>query len=247
MKNNQITVNPSAIVRTLAVMCAVLVAASVAGQLVKYLAGRPYMYGLVPMFYVDAEHNLPTMFSVVLLLIAALLLALVATLKAHERNPYAGRWKLLAWGFAFMALDEGASIHELFTLPGRQLLGGHGLGILHFSWVIPFGLLVLILAFYFMKFVASLPRRTAFSFVLAAIIYVGGAIGFEMLGGRYAELHGNENPTYVLLATVEETLEMAGVIVFIHALLQYVAQHYSHVHIRCGDLDVNLQSRQGTP
>ena len=246
MKNDEITVNPSAIVRTLAIVAAALVAASIAGQLVKYLGGRPFVYGLVPMFYVDAEHNVPTMFSVFLLLFAAALLALLATLKARERSAYAGRWKLLALGFAFMALDEGASVHELFILPVRQLLGDRDLGAFYFAWVIPFGLVVLILAGYFAKFVLSLPRRTAFLFVLAAVVYLGGAIGFELIGGKYDELHGRGNPTYVMIATLEETLEMAGVILFIHALLQYAGQTYPRIHIRCGDFDMNVRSGQGT-
>lgn len=234
MNNNEITVKSSTIVRALAVMCALLVAANIAVEVVKYRAGRPYLYGLVPMFYLDAEHNLPTMFSVVLLLGAAVLLAWVAMLKTREQDPYASRWKLLAAGFAFMALDEGAQIHELFAMPVRQLLGGHDLGIWNFSWVIPFGLLVLVLAVYFAKFVLSLPRRTAFLFVLAGILYVGGAIGFEMIGAGYEGKHGHENAIYVLLATVEETLEMAGVILFIHALLQYLRRHHPLTQVRCG-------------
>ena len=47
----------------------------------------------------------------------------------------------------------------------------------------------------------------------------GGAIGVELIGGRYLELHGVENLTYAMITTVEESLEMAGVIIFIWALL----------------------------
>jgi hypothetical protein len=67
---------------------------------------------------------------------------------------------------------------------------------------------------------------------VAAILYIGGAIGVELIGGRYAELHGEENWTYSMITTVEESLEMAGLIVFIWALLEYCADNYKEVRFR---------------
>ena len=57
--------------------------------------------------------------------------------------------------------------------------------------------------------------------------YVAGALGCEFLGGRYFELHGRDNMPYALLVTCEEGLEMAGIVIFIGALLAYMsAAHY---------------------
>ncbi len=67
---------------------------------------------------------------------------------------------------------------------------------------------------------------------MAATLYVGGAIGFELIGGRYSELHGAQNLTYSMIATTEESLEMAGVIFFIRALLVYIAEKKKEVRIR---------------
>ena len=53
-----------------------------------------------------------------------------------------------------------------------------------------------------------------------------------MIGGRFAELHGGDNPTYVVIVTIEESLEMAGVIVFIWALLCYLADAHEEVRLR---------------
>ena len=234
MDNNRITLTTTTIVRALVVACGVLVAASLAGQMVKYWGGRPYVYGLVPKFYLADERNLPTMFAVFLHSIAAVLLALIAVLKRRERDPYAARWKLLAIGFLCMAVDEGAELHELFKLPFQQLLGGGQLGIFNFAWVIPFGVLVIGLAVYFATFVWSLPRSTGLRFLLAGALFVGGALGFELIEGAYAEVHGVRNVTYMLLATVEETLEMAGVIVFILAVLKYIEAHYPAVTVNFG-------------
>lgn len=60
-------------------------------------------------------------------------------------------------------------------------------------------------------------------------MYVGGAVGFEMLGGRYASIHGLDNLGYVLLVTAEEGLEMSGVILFIRSLCQCVERQYGSI------------------
>lgn len=231
MQQNQLNVRTSRLVGALVIGCALIVAASIAGQLMKFVGGWPFVYGLVPMFNVDAEQNVPTMFSIFLLLLATALLMLIAVLKGREGSPYTSRWRLLAAGFLYMAFDEGARLHELFILPMRQLLGERELGIFFFAWVIPFGLLVLLLAVYFARFVFSLPRRTAVNFVIAAVLFVGGALGMELVGGYYAELYG-EDLTYTGIATAEETMEMSGVILYIYALLQYIGEYYPSVGLR---------------
>jgi hypothetical protein len=70
----------------------------------------------------------------------------------------------------------------------------------------------------------------------AATLFLGGALGVELVGSRYAEFHGGENLTYNIIATVEESLEMAGVIVFIYALLKYIADNYEEVRFRLDTL-----------
>jgi len=71
-------------------------------------------------------------------------------------------------------------------------------------------------------------RRT---FFVAATIYIGGCIGFELIGGHYAELHGRENLIYSMIATVEESLEMGGIIVFIWGLLTYISENHKEVRL----------------
>jgi hypothetical protein len=69
---------------------------------------------------------------------------------------------------------------------------------------------------------------------MAATIYIGGAIGVELIGSSHAELHGYENWMYSMIATLEESLEMAGLIVFIWALLNYCAHNYKVGRFRFG-------------
>jgi hypothetical protein len=227
-----ITLRPTRIVRVLTLSCIALVTASIATELLKYWGGHAYAYGLVSRFYVDDEQNLPTMFSVFILGAAAVLLALIASRKGRELDPYTTRWKVLAIGFTYMSIDEGADIHEMAVVPVRHLLGDGHLGIFYFAWVIPFGLIVAGLAIYFLQFLWSLPRPTAVRFIVAASVFLGGALGLELIGGWYADLHDKDNVGYMLLATIEETLEMAGIILFIRALLAYMTEHYPQFGIR---------------
>jgi hypothetical protein len=63
MAINQIRLNPSAIARALSAVACRLIRASIGGQLTKYLLGHDRVYGIVPLFYLDAKQNIPTFFS----------------------------------------------------------------------------------------------------------------------------------------------------------------------------------------
>ncbi|MFA5516446.1 MAG: hypothetical protein WDA20_09175 [Desulfuromonadales bacterium] len=214
--------SPIAVAGVLLAIALLLVFASVAGQLTKYWLGHDHVYGLVPLFYLDAERNIPTLFSVLLLLLSAILLFVVTTAKKQERDPDVSKWTILTCGFLLMAADEAFSFHEKLTSPVQRLLGDGPLGVFYFAWVIPGSIVVVVLSIFFLRFLLRLPATTRWTFIVAGILYSGGVFGLELLGGRYMELHGNQNLTYSMIATVEESLEMAGVIVFIYALLNYV-------------------------
>lgn len=232
MTSNPISLNPSSIARILGAVAFFLVFASTAGQLTVYLSGHEHVYGLVRLFNVGTELNLPAFFSTFILVFAALLLAIITVLEKKRMAAHVSHWAVLAFGFLLMAVDEAVSLHEMLVAPTRQLLGDGDLGAFYFAWVIPGIIIVLVLALYFLKFLLYLPAKTRFTFLLAAIIYLGGAIGFELIGGRYAELHGSHNLAYNMISTVEESLEMAGVIIFIWALLAYIAGNFKEVRFQ---------------
>ena len=111
------------------------------------------------------------------------------------------------------------------------LLGHENLGMLYFTWVIPAIAGVVLLGFLFLGFLLRLPPSTRVTFIKAGCLYLGGAIGVEMLGGRYAELHGYQNLTYELFAHLEESLEIAGIILFVHSLLWYLAEQFPEIRL----------------
>ncbi|MEF3075655.1 hypothetical protein V2P20_11535 [Methylobacter sp. Wu1] len=232
MTSNSISLNPVLIGRTLGILAFLLVAASLAGQLISYITGDDRLYGFVSLFNVDAEHNIPTFFTVFLLLSAALLLSVITLLERNRTASRVSHWLILSCGFLLMAVDELVSIHERLIKPIRNLLGNGNLGVFYFAWVILGIALIFFLAWFFLKFWLRLPAKTRLTFFMAAVIYIGGSIGFEMIGGRYAEVHGLEDLTYKMIATVEESLEMAGIILFIRGLLAYIAESHREVRFR---------------
>jgi hypothetical protein len=196
-----------------------LIAASSAGQGVRYLFGYEAAYGLIPLFFVGEERNVPTYFSSLLLLCASVLLGVIALTRHRLRLPYWRHWTGLAVIFLLLSLDEVAGLHEMMIRPVRETL--HVGGLLYFAWVIPGSVLVLALGCIYLRFFLALAPQLQWLFGAAALLYVGGALGVEMLGGRHADLYGLENFTYRMYQTVEESFEMFGLVLFIHALLRY--------------------------
>ena len=171
---------------------------------------------------VDRELTIPTIFSVVLLFSTALVLYAIAVLKKKRKDKFTWSWYVLALGFLYMAFDEGSSIHELTTMPIRRALGEKLPGFLSFAWLIPGISVILIVAIIYLRFYFSLPKRTKKLMLLSAIVYLGGLVGIEMIGGNYASIYGIKNLTYNLIVTIEESLEMAGMVLFIYTLLDYI-------------------------
>jgi len=234
MDANKIILNPLSIVRIfriLGIIAVLLVLASVAVSLVKHLTGHSSAYGLIPLFNVDAEGNIPTFFSTFLLLFAAALLGVITILKKKQMDSYSLYWTVLSFGLFYMAVDEASAIHEKLIYPIRVLLGNGKLGIFSFAWVIPFILIICVLALFFVRFLMHLPPKTKLTFLVAAILYIGGAIGLELIEGSYTEVHGLDF-TYSMMTAIEESLEMAGIIIFNWALLVYFADNFKEVRIQ---------------
>ncbi|MCA9696625.1 MAG: hypothetical protein KC431_03790 [Myxococcales bacterium] len=158
------------------------------------------------------EGNLPTWYAAGLLWTAALGLGLCARREAGTDRKH---WWGLAGLFWLMSLDEAVELHES--------LGGAALhGVLYFSWVVPGAVLTALFAWTYWGFWRRLPTPARRGFAWAAALYVGGALGMELPLGAWVEGHGDENLTYALLDFVEESLELAGLGVFLSAIVGHL-------------------------
>jgi hypothetical protein len=234
MTGNAIALSPSRIARILAGTACLLIVLSMVGQTIAYVTGHDSLLGLVQLFDLDNEHNIPSFFSASDLLFASVLLAIIAVRKRHDRDPFSRHWGILSVVFVYLALDEAAALHESLSKPVRLLLGTHVGGALFFTWVVPYLVGTLLVALAYRRFLFALPARTRLLFILAALLLVGGALGMEMVEGPYAAVHGVRNLGMTVFSTIEESLEMAGVVVFNYALLTYIEAHCADVHFQIG-------------
>ena len=197
-----------------------LIATHFAMMFSRYVLGHGRLLGLVDSFNVNVENNVPTFFSAFLLLSCAVTLAVVARMPANSASDRR-HWGWLAVIFLFLALDEDASIHELFIEPIRHFLPHHG--VLHFGWVVPYALLALAIGIAYLRFVLRLPEPTRQFVFAAGCIYLAGCGGFEMIGGWYISgVSGWQDLTYMTIVAGEEFLEMCGAILFLYALLDHL-------------------------
>ncbi len=208
--------DPAATVRTLFLIVAFLAAASLTGQVATHFFGDGHLWGFVPEFHLDREMNVPTWFSGFLFLFSAALLWKAGSLRFDSGGRFATYWRSLSILFIFLSIDEVAALHEMAVDPIRKAL--HASGFLYFSWVFAGIVFCAVLALIYWRLVFSLRARTRTLFIVAAVLFLGGALGMEMIGGRWVEHHGSSNLTYVLMANAEEILEMLGQVIFIEGL-----------------------------
>jgi hypothetical protein len=150
-------------------------------------------------FDLDDENNLPTWFSGFLLTNAALVLW------SRSQKPGAtAHWRWLALGFLLLAIDEVAGLHESFHTA------------VDFNWTLVAAPVVVGVGAFFVPFLWRLPVRLRWLFVVSGMLFLGGAVGVELLSADMEE----ESLAYEFAVTVEEGLEMFGVWLFLFALLR---------------------------
>lgn len=228
-----IMISARTVARALSVTVALLLLAGVTTQFSKHVLGHDVLLGLVRLFDLNGEGNIPAWYSSMALLLSSALLAVIARAKRFARDPYVWHWAVLAVIFLGFSFDEAASLHEMLVKPLRAAL--HARGVLYFTWVIPAAAFVLVVGLSYLRFLAHLPEGTRRRFIIAGGLFIGGALGVELAGGYVADMSGGDNLLQAGLVALEEGMEMVGIVVFIHALLSYLGAQVGEVRIRFGD------------
>ncbi len=212
--------NPLALFKGLIGIALLLFFINIVFIIIKFRFGHEYVHGLSPMFGFDDEQNIPTYYSSLLLLGSGGLLAIITLNHKQTEVPFL-EWGMLSLIFLMLGIDEITCIHEMCTTPTKSLIPTSGF--LHFAWVIPYGLFLIVFCVCYLRFLLRLPKHIMVLFITSGLLFVMGAMGFEMLGSRQAYLHGGDTIGYAMLYSFEELFEMIGTSLFACTLLRYIA------------------------
>lgn len=196
------------------------------GQFVIRIIGTDSVFidELVWRFNVDLELNVPTWYASFLAGVGALLAFFIAGQSSlYEKNKWVHHiWVLFALILLFVAIDETASFHELL-LQNLHIQAGFGEGQSYneTAWLILVPFLVAGGASVAYATHRLLPRRTFGRFVVAASVYLLGALVVE-----YASIPVSDTASVYnfVLAPLEEGLEMVGLWLLLRAMVLHVRE-----------------------
>lgn len=225
---------PERVANWLLLIAAILLFVGITAFYLRFGVASHYEYSdtFMALFDLDSESNVPTWFSSVLLLANASLLALIAFAAFRVRDRWRWYWCGLALVFVYLSMDETAMLHERAVVPLREMF--HLSGPLYFAWVIPAMVCLVVFACIYLRFALALPPKTFLYFGFAALFYVGGALGMEMVASNYVSQFGSGNFLYGLMVIIEESLEVFGQVVFFYALANYMVARWKSVVIGFG-------------
>jgi len=196
---------------------------SIAGQMFRFFT--PYqdmLHFAIHEFHLDDERNLPTYFSMGLMIASGLLMAVTGVYSIVQRKGYSAYWLLMTPIFLFLAYDDYKEIHEQLGVAIRERFTLTGF--LNFAWYIPVMPVLLVLFLFYVRFLWHLPKETRNRFLAGAVIFVMGAVGLEAIGSKIIN-EGASFFVFVMLANIEETVELVGLTLFVAALLDYLAKY----------------------
>lgn len=176
-------------------------------------------------FDLQAEANIPTWFSsaqLLLLFILSILYSIHIDSK-HLRSFYS----LIGLVFLFFSADETSEIHESITSIFKQLSMHSFFPHAHGMWILVYPIILIVLTFIFRKgLLAFLNERIGRTvFVIGAVVFVAGGVGFEVFGYYSSSHQGPESILSVIGVTAEESLELLGQSLMIYALLSKLSTH----------------------
>lgn len=181
----------------------------------QWLLYKEILPKMITFIDMNEENNFPSFFSGMNLLFTGIILIAIS-LSKQKKDRFYKHWFFISFVFFFLGMDELASIHERVGRYTSILLGVEDT-IGGFIWVLPFTILLLILAYFYVPFLLHLSTTYQRLLIIASAVFVGGGIVMESIGSTLVDV----SVYYPLEYIVEETMEMLGVIIFIYAFLLY--------------------------
>ena len=179
-------------------------------------------------FNLDAEHNITSWFSTILLASAGISLFIIRHIETTlSLKKY---WTILGITFFYLSIDENISLHERSNDMTKQIFESYNIklqGIFYFSWVIPASICVVVLFILLIPFLLNINSKIRNIFIFSGFIFILGAVVCESICA-YAHV----NSMYLLyecIMPLEEALEMLGVIFFLHGLTTCIITKYDSI------------------
>ena len=175
----------------------------------------------------DQEKNFPAMYSSLAMIFSSFLLLVISGIKKEKRKEQF-YWIGLAIVFFYLAMDEFLHIHENLTPIAQKFFHSNSVAV---GWWVPMGVILFPFALLYLKFVWNLPDRIKKLFIVSGTVFVSGAVVMEIIGYKIMKLYGR-GLAYSVSYTIEETLEMLGIVLFIYALVSYINLYWKSIIIK---------------
>ena len=192
-------------------------------------ADIPSIARLLSRFDLGFEPSISAWFSSLAMMFTAMLLWVIGQSR-QPQAPYRRHWIFLALLFTLLALDEVVMFHETLSKATNAVIGPTQ-GVLHFAWVIPGGIFVILLSISLLSFVWHQQPPIRWLFVCSAAVFVGGAIGMELIENVLIDAGQLSSFRFTLVQAAEESMEMLGVAIFIYALLRLLESEFRVVEL----------------
>lgn len=227
----RLVASPLWINRALWSLVALLLVGNVVSQLTDHrdYLGRAAVQGL---FDVTLESSLPTWLSAVLFLGSAGLFLLIRQSIDEPSRVRSWSWVAVAALMVVLSIDEVASLHETVSPVVRSSLGVGGF--LFYAWLIPALAFMAILGVVLLPWLVSLPRRLLEIVLLGGGLFLIGTVGLEMVGGHLVSSGMRDSTEWIVVASIEESLELVGVAVLFSGLLGYASTTLRQLRLDLG-------------
>lgn len=201
--------------------------AHIAGKLAEACLGRSF--GLY-FFDLDQENTLPRFFSAALLLLCSGLMAVIAM--GSKGGPCRVRlgWIGLALIFLGLAVTKDTGIHE--DLAARLRSGLNLADFQFYAW--GYGSLMVVFCAAYARFFIELPRKTSLLMAAGIVGLMLGEFGLDLWEEYLEEFISHQSFAYIALSTVEEMVELAGLIVLVYALMRHISLRHNGLLLRLG-------------
>ena len=226
--DSKLTLRPGKVAAWLLLVAAALTVVNLCVQAL-HIWGHDTVFGFGPLLAFGGPRALVHLWMALLLFNCAALVGVLTYLR-DRRGLASGYWAGLIVLFVFLGIDEGIALHDVLTLPVRAAFSH--VDLLHAGWVLPYGIVLALVALAYLPFLWTLTLRSATWLALAAALYYVGLIGCGALAGRALLAAGDRwSFAYALYITLGEFLKLAGLATLIYALLDYVARAFPGLQI----------------